>query len=96
MEIAFKYHLLSRLVDKKDDLIKAMNEIKDENGYHSVLLLLTDIMAMGSQILVATNSLDIVQRAWDLKVEDDQFWLLGCLSRKKQIIPFLEPAYKDK
>jgi manganese-dependent inorganic pyrophosphatase len=80
----------------KDDLIEDIKALKDEDGYDTVLLILTDIMAMGSQILVATNSLDIVQKAWDIKVEDDQFWLQGCLSRKKQIIPFLEPAYKDK
>jgi len=80
----------------KDDLIEDIKALKDEDDYDTVLLILTDIMAMGSQILVATNSLDIVQKAWDIKVEDDQFWLQGCLSRKKQIIPFLEPAYKDK
>jgi manganese-dependent inorganic pyrophosphatase len=80
----------------KDDLIEDIKALKDEDGYDTVLLILTDIMAMGSQILVATNSLDIVQKAWDIKVKDDQFWLQGCLSRKKQIIPFLEPAYKDK
>jgi manganese-dependent inorganic pyrophosphatase len=51
-------------------------------------------MAMGSQILVSTNSLDVVEKAWDIKVEDNQFWLDGCLSRKKQVVPFLEPAYK--
>jgi len=85
---------LSIFDDKKDDLLADMKKLKDEEDYDTVLLLLTDIMAMGSQILVATNSLDIVQKAWDVKVENDQFWLKGCLSRKKQIIPFLEPAFK--
>jgi manganese-dependent inorganic pyrophosphatase len=78
----------------KDDLIADIKKLKDEEGYETVLLVLTDIMAMGSQILVATSSKDIVQKAWDIKIENDQFWLKGCLSRKKQIIPFLEPAYK--
>jgi len=47
-------------------------------------------------MLVATNSLDTVEKAWDIKVENNQFWLKGCLSRKKQVIPFLEPAYNNK
>jgi len=85
---------LSIFDDKKDDLIADIKALKDEESYDTVLLLLTDIIAMGSQVLVATNSLDIVEKAWDVKVENDQFWLKGCLSRKKQIIPFLEPAYK--
>ena len=48
---------------------------------------------MGSQILVATDSLDVVEKAWDVKVVNDQFWLKGCLSRKKQVVPFLEPVF---
>jgi len=85
---------LSIFDDKKDDLIKAMNDLKQQDGYDTVLLLLTDIMAMGSQILVATNSLDNIQKAWDVEVKNNQFWLDGCLSRKKQVIPFLEPTFK--
>jgi manganese-dependent inorganic pyrophosphatase len=77
----------------KDDLINEIKLLKKEEGYETVLLILTDIMAMGSQILVASSSVDIVEKAWDVKVKDDQFWLKGCLSRKKQVIPFLEPAY---
>jgi len=85
---------LSVFDDKKGDLIKAMNKLKEEDGYDTVLLLLTDIMAMGSQILVSTNSIENIQKAWNVEVKDNQFWLDGCLSRKKQVIPFLEPTFK--
>jgi len=85
---------LSVFDDKKDDLIKAMNKLKEEDGYDTVLLLLTDIMAIGSQILVSTNSIENIQKAWNVEVKDNQFWLDGCLSRKKQVIPFLEPTFK--
>ena len=78
----------------KDNLIDDIKALKEEEGFDTVLLLLTDIMIMGSQILVSTNSLDVVQKAWDIKVENNQFWLDGCLSRKKQVVPFLEPAFK--
>lgn len=78
----------------KDDLIADIAALKEEEGFNTVLLLLTDIMAMGSQILVATNSLDVIEKSWDIKVENDQFWLDGCLSRKKQVVPFLEPSFK--
>jgi len=78
----------------KDDLIKEIHNILEEENADSVLLLLTDIMAMGSQVLVATKSPDVIEKAWDVKIENNQFWLKGCLSRKKQVVPFLEPAYK--
>jgi manganese-dependent inorganic pyrophosphatase len=85
---------LSIFDDKKDDLIKELHSIMEEEDANSVLLLLTDIMAMGSQVLVATKSPDVIEKAWDVKIQDNQFWLKGCLSRKKQVVPFLEPAYK--
>lgn len=85
---------LSIFDDKKNDLLKAMDRLKEEEQYDSVLLLLTDIMAMGSQILVSSNSIQNIQKAWDIEVKDNQFYLDGCLSRKKQIIPFLEPMFK--
>ncbi len=78
----------------KDQLIVDIKSLKQETQADTVLLLLTDIMAMGSQVLVATDSPEVIEKAWDVKIENDQFWLKGCLSRKKQVVPFLEPAYK--
>lgn len=85
---------LSVFDDKKEDLLKAMQDLKQKEGYDTVLLLLTDIMAMGSQILVSSSSMQNIQKAWDIEVNNNQFYLDGCLSRKKQVIPFLEPTFK--
>jgi len=84
---------LSIFDNMKNDLIADIASLKEEEGFDTVLLLLTDIMAMGSQILVATNSLDIVEKSWDVKVENDQFWLDGCLSRKKTSSSFLRTIF---
>ena len=78
----------------KDELLADIKALQTEEDADTVLLILTDIMQMGSQILVATKSPQIVEKAWDVKIENDQFWLKGCLSRKKQVVPFLEPAFK--
>ena len=75
--------------DLKDDIAK----LKEEKGLDTVLLLLTDIIEGGSQILVATSSEDRVKKAFDCDIVDGEFWLKGCLSRKKQIVPFLEPTF---
>jgi len=85
---------LSIFDEIKDELIADIEALREEDGNDTVLLLLTDIIAMGSQILVATNSPDVVEKAWNVKIVNNQFWLKGCLSRKKQIVPFLEPAFK--
>ncbi len=84
-----------KIFDKiKDKLKIALQEHKTKENFDTCLLILTDITAMGSLILVASDSVDIVQKSWDIQVVDGEFWLKGCLSRKKQIVPFLEPNFK--
>ena len=51
-------------------------------------------MKEGSEILVASVDNSIFETAFDKELVDGKVWLDGCLSRKKQIIPFLEPAFK--
>ena len=77
----------------KDDLMEDIKKVKDEQNLHTVALLLTDIMKEGSEVLVVSNDTSIFEKAFNCKLEDGKVWLDGCLSRKKQIIPFLEPAF---
>jgi manganese-dependent inorganic pyrophosphatase len=77
----------------KRDLFDDMQKLKDEGSLHSVILLLTDIMKEGSQMLVVSDDNSKVEAAFDCKLEDSQVWLDGVLSRKKQVIPFLQPQF---
>lgn len=77
----------------KDDLMEDIKKVKDEQNLHTVALLLTDIMKEGSEVLVVSNDTSIFEKAFNCKLEDGKVWLDGCLSRKKQIIPFLEPEF---
>lgn len=77
----------------KDDLMQDIKKVKDEQNLHTIALLLTDIMKEGSEVLVVSNDTSIFEKAFNCKLEDGKVWLDGCLSRKKQIIPFLEPAF---
>ena len=77
----------------KDDLMEDIKKVKDEQNLHTVALLLTDIMKEGSEVLVVSNDTSIFEKAFNCKLENGKVWLDGCLSRKKQIIPFLEPEF---
>ncbi len=77
----------------KEDLFAAMKALKEEGGRHTVLLLLTDIMQEGSQLLVLSDEPEKIENAFDVKLAEDQVWLKGVMSRKKQIIPFLEKQF---
>ena len=50
-------------------------------------------MQEGSQLLVLSDDTSKIENAFDIKLEDAQVWLKGVMSRKKQIIPFLEPQF---
>ncbi len=77
----------------KDDLFTDMKALKEESGLHSVIILLTDIMKEGSQLLVVSDDESKVESAFECKLEGSEVWLDGVLSRKKQVIPFLQPQF---
>jgi len=84
---------LSVFDNMKEELFAAMQKIKDEEGRHTVLLLLTDIMQEGSQLLVLSDDSSKIESAFDVTLTDNQVWLPRVMSRKKQVIPFLEKQF---
>jgi len=50
-------------------------------------------MQEGSQLLVLSNDSNKIETAFDIKLENSQIWLPKVMSRKKQIIPFLEKQF---
>ncbi len=84
---------ISALDDRKAELLEDMAKMKQEDGLHTVITLLTDIMKEGSQLLVVSDDTSKVEDAFKIKLENSQAWLDGVLSRKKQIIPFLQPQF---
>lgn len=84
-----------KALDKlKPELLKAMAEIKKEKGLDSIFLMLTDIMQEATMLLAVTDNPAIVKKAWNLELKNNEVWMPGVMSRKKQIIPQLESAYK--
>lgn len=84
---------LSVFDDKKKMLFDEMKRVKEEGGLHSVIVLLTDIMTEGSLLLVVSDDESKVEKAFGKKLENHEVWLEGVLSRKKQVIPFLQPLF---
>jgi len=78
----------------KADLEKDIQDLKAEKGHHSVLLMLTDIMKEGTELLIASEDESIVQKAFGVAPAGGKAWLPGIMSRKKQIVPDLEKAFK--
>ncbi|MBK8573715.1 MAG: manganese-dependent inorganic pyrophosphatase [Holophagaceae bacterium] len=84
---------LAILTPMKKDLLQAMVDLKAEN-YHSLFLMLTDITKEGTELLLLSDDLAIVASAFGAKPQGSSMWLPGVMSRKKQVIPGLEQAFK--
>ena len=63
-------------------------------GRHTAILLLTDIMKEGSLLLMASDDPAKIASAWKKTLGSDNLWLEGVMSRKKQVVPFLEAVFK--
>jgi len=77
----------------KAKLEKDIRDLKAEKGHHSVLLMLTDIMKEGTELLVASDDESVIEKAFGVAPKDGKAWLPGIMSRKKQIVPDLEKAF---
>ena len=84
---------LSILNPVKDGLYAEIAKVKGE-GRHSVFLLLTDIMKEGSEMLIVSDDPAVVEKAFGVKAEGKSVWLDGVMSRKKQVVPNFEKAFK--
>ncbi len=85
---------LSLVADIRDDLYKAVQEVKGEEGRHTVLLMLTDIMKEGTDLMVVSDDPSFVEKAYGVKVDGQSVWVDGMMSRKKQTVPPLQDAFE--
>ncbi len=84
---------ISALDDRIDEIYADMVAMKEEEGLHTMLVLLTDIMKEGSKLLCASDDVSKIEAAFNTKLENNQVWLDGVLSRKKQVIPVVQPQF---
>lgn len=84
---------IALLEDKLEEIKEELEKIR-KDGRHSVFLLLTDIMKEGSQLLLASEEPEVVERAFNISPENDRIWLPGIMSRKKQVVPNFQKAFK--
>jgi manganese-dependent inorganic pyrophosphatase len=83
---------ISMLDKVKGDLAAEIAKVKAE-GRHSVFLLLTDIMKEGSEMLIVSDDPSVVQKAFGV-AGDKSVWLPKVMSRKKDVVPKFEAAFK--
>ena len=83
---------LDQVAAIRDDLLAAMKEVKAD-GRHSVLLMLTDVVKEGTDLVVVSDDPALIEKAFDGKLDGTSMWVEGMMSRKKQTVPNLQGAF---
>lgn len=68
---------------------KEMEKEIEANNLDLFMLVITDIINSNSVALVKGAKKEIVEKAYNVKLENDKAFLSGVVSRKKQIVPIL-------
>ena len=73
----------------KTDLEAEMNKIIEEKDLGLFVLAITDIINSNSQAIVLGKRADIVEKSYNVTLENNTALLKGVVSRKKQMVPIM-------
>jgi manganese-dependent inorganic pyrophosphatase len=79
------------LLERKQELLDAMEAVRERKGYHLFALMVTDVLTKSTYLLVSGERAQ-VERALDARATDSVIELPGVMSRKKQVAPKLLAA----
>ena len=75
-------------MNRKSEFLETMFMMTEKNGYDYLLLMITDILKEGSHLLYLGDE-DTIRYAFSAEASDNEVYLPGVMSRKKQIIPMM-------
>jgi manganese-dependent inorganic pyrophosphatase len=79
------------VLGRRDELLEALGALREREGHALSALMLTDILARGTDLLV-TGDTSAAERAFGQPTRDGVLDLPGVMSRKKQVAPKLMAA----
>ena len=78
------------VLKRQNELESAMNSAISEKGLSLFVLAITDILNSNSEIIALGTRTEAVEKAFDIKLENNRAFLEGVVSRKKQLLPFID------
>lgn len=76
------------MMQRKEEIENAMKKVIEEKNLDLFFFAITDIINSNSQV-IALGETEIVEKSYNVKLEENTALLKGVVSRKKQIIPVL-------
>jgi len=78
---------LDLIREKQSELLDAMNKVQVDKGYDLVILMLTDLLKDGTELLFVGKQSRAIEKAFNVNSKQKSVFLPGVMSRKKQIVP---------
>ena len=78
----------AHILERSAELLNVMRRTMKEKRYDTILLMLTDVLREGTQLLFIGEE-ETIRQAFNVEAKDNAFFLPKILSRKKQVVPML-------
>ena len=78
------------VLKRQKELEEAINKTIAEKGLSLFVFAITDILNSNSEAIVLGEKVDAVEKAFNEKLENNRVFLEGVVSRKKQLLPFID------
>jgi manganese-dependent inorganic pyrophosphatase len=80
------------LLERKEEFLKLMRDTAKKKKLNMMILMLTDVLLEGTQIIYLGDD-DTIQQAFHVTPKENTAFLAKVMSRKKQIIPMLSALW---
>ncbi len=81
-----------KMLERKDEFLALMGKTMKEKGFSMMILMLTDVLLEGTQIIYLGDD-ETIQQAFNVQPKDGTVFLPKIMSRKKQVIPMLSALW---
>ena len=81
-----------KMLERKDAFLELMKKISREKKFSMMILMLTDVLLEGTQIIYLGDD-DTIRQAFNVSPKDNTVFLPKIMSRKKQVIPMLSALW---
>ena len=85
---------LNNILDRQIEIEESMKKIILSKKLDVALVAVTDIINCNSEMIALGNRVDIIEKAFNVKLENNRAFIKGIVSRKKQIAPYIMEASK--
>ena len=81
-----------KMLERKDEFLELMRNAKKKKEYSMMILMLTDVLLEGTQIIYLGDD-EVIKQAFNVSPKENTAFLPKVMSRKKQIIPMLSALW---